>query len=232
MIGFLAARATPGVEVVEAGRYQRTIAIGSATGTIAIAPADEGSALMLEVRFGDPRALLAIVERVRRMFDLGADPAVIAGQLSGDALLRRAVAAHAGIRTPGAWDAFEITVRAILGQQISVKAATTMAGRVAERWGTQSAQAALASGPMLTHLFPTPEQLADAPLEEAGIISLHERRPCGRWRAPSVTAASCSTASRRSTASAPFPASATGRRNTWRCARSTSRMRSRRATWC
>jgi AraC family transcriptional regulator of adaptative response / DNA-3-methyladenine glycosylase II len=100
------------------------------------------------------------------MFDLGADPSLIAEQLSGDVLLRRAVAAHAGIRTPGAWDAFEITVRAILGQQISVKAATTMAGRIAERWGT-----AIGPTAVLNRLFPTPDQLADAALEEVGIIS-------------------------------------------------------------
>ena len=171
VIGFLAARATPGVEAVEGGRYQRTIAIGKTTGTIAIAPAAEGSALMLDVRVGDPRALLAIVERVRLMFDLGADPSLIAQQLSGDDLLRRAAAAHAGIRTPGAWDAFEITVRAILGQQISVKAATTIAGRIAERWGS-----AIESGECgVNRLFPTPEQLAEAPLEEAGITSSRAR---------------------------------------------------------
>ena len=162
VIGFLAARATPGVELVKADCYQRTISIGSTGGTIAIAPADEGPALNLEVRFGDPRALLSIVERVRRMFDLGADPALIAEQLSGDVLLRGAMAAHPGIRTPGAWDPFEVSVRAILGQQISVKAATTFAGRIADRWGTVSGS---------HRLFPTPQQLADAPLEEVGIIS-------------------------------------------------------------
>lgn len=166
VIGFLAARATPGVEIVESDRYQRTITIGGRHGTIAIAPARDSAALNLEVRFGDPRALLSIVERVRRMFDLGADPAVIAGQLAGDPLLRRPLAAHDGIRTPGAWDAFEITVRAILGQQISVKAATTIAGRIAGRWGT-----AIDGPDTLNRLFPTPDQLADSPLEEAGLTS-------------------------------------------------------------
>ena len=170
VIGFLAARATPGVETVAANRYQRTIAIGETTGTIAIAPAAEGSALMLDVRISDPRALLTIVERVRRMFDLGADPLLIAQQLSGDALLRRAAAAHAGIRTPGAWDAFEVTVRAVLGQQISVKAATTIAGRIAGRWGTP-----IDGSDTLTRLFPTADQLADAALEEAGITSSRAR---------------------------------------------------------
>jgi AraC family transcriptional regulator of adaptative response / DNA-3-methyladenine glycosylase II len=183
MLAFLTARATPGVEFVShstrgndgqgpaAARsgqavYRRTIAIGEKTGSIAVSPAGDGPALMLEVRFGDPRALLGIVERVRRMFDLGADPAVIAEQLSADPLLKRACAAHPGIRTPGAWDPFELAVRAILGQQISVRAATTIAGRVAASWGMP---VDAAGG--LGRLFPTAAQLADAPLEQAGIVS-------------------------------------------------------------
>ena len=166
-IGFLAARATPGVELVSGHRYQRTISIGDTTGTMAIAPADNSPALMLEVQFGDPRALLTIVERVRRMFDLGADPALIDHQLMADPLLRRTLTKHAGIRTPGAWDAFEITVRAILGQQISVKAATTIAGRIAARFGSPVAT----REPALNRLFPTPAQLSNAPLEEAGLTS-------------------------------------------------------------
>ena len=165
-LAFLAARATPGVESVVGSRYQRTIAIGEKSGSIAVSPAGDGPALMLEVRFGDPRALLTVVEQVRRMFDLGADPSVIADQLSGDPLLKRAFAAHAGIRTPGAWDPFELSVRAILGQQISVRAATPMAGRVAARWGSP-----IDSADGLTRLFPTAAQLVDAPLEEAGIVS-------------------------------------------------------------
>jgi AraC family transcriptional regulator of adaptative response / DNA-3-methyladenine glycosylase II len=71
---------------------------------------------------------------------------------------------HAGIRTPGAWDPFELTVRAILGQQISVKAATTIAGRIAQRWGSPIEGSAM-------RLFPAPTQLMNAPLEEAGIIA-------------------------------------------------------------
>lgn len=166
VIGFLAARATPGVEVVADNVYRRTIAIGDQTGSIAIAPASPGPSLILEVRLGEPRVLLTIVERVRRMFDVGADPAVITEQLSSDALLKRACGAHPGIRTPGAWDPFELSVRAVLGQQISVAAATTIAGRVAERWGTPVAETG-----GLARLFPTASQLADAPLEEAGIIA-------------------------------------------------------------
>lgn len=165
-IGFLAARATPGVEAVDADRYQRTIAISGKTGSIAVSPADDGPALIVEVRFADPRALLTIVERVRRMFDLSADPEAIAGELSADPLLKRALMAHPGIRTPGAWDPFELTVRAILGQQISVRGATTIAGRIADKWGSPIDDAS-----SLTRLFPTPEQLVDAPMEQAGITS-------------------------------------------------------------
>lgn len=166
MARFLAARATPGIEQVDAEGYRRTIAIGSQRGTIAVSPArDGGPAVMLEVRFPDPRALLSIVERTRRMFDLGADPAVIGECLGADRLLRRVLAKHPGIRTPGAWDGFELTVRAILGQQISVRAATTMAGRVAERWGDP-----IDTSIGLARLFPAPQRLADAALEEIGLI--------------------------------------------------------------
>lgn len=164
MQAFLAARATPGVESVQANRYERTIAIAGKVGSIAITPVDNSPALMLEVRIADPRSLLTIVERVRRMFDIGADPAVVAEQLSGEPILKRTLVAHAGIRVPGAWDPFELTVRAILGQQISVRGATTIAGRVAERWG-----APFVGSQALTRLFPTPAELADARFEDAGI---------------------------------------------------------------
>jgi AraC family transcriptional regulator of adaptative response / DNA-3-methyladenine glycosylase II len=166
MVRFLAARATPGVEQVDMIGYRRTIAIGDERGTIAVSPAGDGPALALEVCFADPRALLSVVERTRRMFDLGADPAAIAACLGSDPLLRGALDAHAGIRTPGAWDGFELTVRAILGQQISVRAATTMAGRVAERWG-EPVDTTIG----LTRLFPAPPRLVNAPLEEIGLIS-------------------------------------------------------------
>ena len=184
MIGFLAARATPGVERVEADRYQRTIAIGGTTGTIAVAPAADGPALMLDVQFGDPRALLAIVERVRRMFDLGADPAVIAEQLSGDPLLSAPAPAHAGIRTPGAWDAFEIAVRAILGQQISVKAATTIAGSIAARWGTP-----IDGSDGLDRLCFPHRRSSRTRRSRRPASSRPAPRRCDRWRARSATAA-------------------------------------------
>ena len=135
------------------------------TGPSRCPTSSQASALGLEVRFPDPRALLFIVERVRRVFDLGADPAVIAEHLRADPLLRGPLANHPGIRTPGAWDGFELAVRAILGQQISVRAATTIAGRIASMFGSP-----VAAGRGLERLFPTPAQLANSAVERAGVM--------------------------------------------------------------
>jgi len=168
MLAFLSARATPGVESVVDLHYRRTISIDGRHGFIDVSRHDAGSTLALDVRFPDPRSLLVIVERVKAMFDLGADPAAVAHSLRSDALLRDALARHPGIRMPGAWDGFELAVRAILGQQISVRGATTLAGRVAALFGSQvSSGNAAESG---ERLFPTPAQLADAEIERAGVV--------------------------------------------------------------
>ena len=164
-LAFFAARATPGVESVDRLGYRRTISVDGAHGVIGVSRAGSGPALALDVRFPNPRALLFIVERVRRMFDLGADPAAIREHLRGDPLLGPPLARHPGIRTPGAWDGFELAVRAILGQQVSVRAATTIAGRIASLFGSP-----VADGGGLERLFPTPAQLARAPLERAGVM--------------------------------------------------------------
>jgi AraC family transcriptional regulator of adaptative response / DNA-3-methyladenine glycosylase II len=165
VLAFLNARSTSGVEAVVDSRYRRTITVAEKNGVIEVSRLEPGSALRLDVRFPDPRALLFIVEQVRRMFDLGADPTVIAEHLCGDPLLRGPLAKHPGIRTPGAWDGFELAVRAILGQQISVRAATTLAGRLASMFGSP-----IEDGGGLGRLFPTPEQLANASIEAAGVL--------------------------------------------------------------
>jgi AraC family transcriptional regulator of adaptative response / DNA-3-methyladenine glycosylase II len=173
MLAFLRARAIPGVECVDEFRYRRTIQIDGKTGVIDVSHLESHSALALDVRFPDPRALLFIVERVRRVFDLGADPAVIGEHLRTDPLLRLPLLKHPGIRTPGAWDGFELAVRAILGQQISVRAATTIAGRVASMFGSPIADG-LRPGREARdepdRLFPTPVQLASAAVERAGVM--------------------------------------------------------------
>jgi AraC family transcriptional regulator of adaptative response / DNA-3-methyladenine glycosylase II len=166
IVGFLSARATPGVESVNESRYRRTIAIHGTHGSIEVSRLNSGRALGLAVHFPDPRAHRLIVQRVRRMFDVDADPAAVEAGLGTDPFLRAALAAYRGIRMPGAWDGFELAVRAILGQQISVAAATTIAGRLAGRFGSPVA------GPAgLVRLFPSPAQLANAAIEEIGVVT-------------------------------------------------------------
>lgn len=135
MVGFLAPRAIPGVEHVRPDCYERTIAIGDAVGTIAVNPAG-ADALCATIRFPVITALPAIVARIRRIFDLDADSAIIAAHLSADPYLAPLVAARPGLRVPGAWDGFELAIRAILGQQITVGAATRLAGKLAAAYGT------------------------------------------------------------------------------------------------
>src|SRR5688500_9793033 len=171
MTQFLAARATPRVEIVDETGYHRTIAIRGFTGSISVASMAGATALTVDIDIPDRALVPAIVENVARMFDVDLDPAHVGGVLSADPLLAPACAAHTGIRLPGAWDPFELAVRAILGQQISVRAATTMAGRVAERWGEPIENAT--NG--LDRLFPSPARLADAPLEQTGIIAARAR---------------------------------------------------------
>jgi AraC family transcriptional regulator of adaptative response / DNA-3-methyladenine glycosylase II len=165
MLAFLAARATAGVERVEGGRYHRTIQIDGRAGGIDVFQLDAQPALALEVRFSDPRALLFIVERVRRMFDLAADPGPIETHLGRDRLLRRAIEKHPGVRMPGGWDGFELAVRAILGQQVSVRGATTIAGRIAAMFGAD-----VETPRGVERLFPDANTLSNAPLETAGVM--------------------------------------------------------------
>jgi AraC family transcriptional regulator of adaptative response / DNA-3-methyladenine glycosylase II len=161
---FLRTRAIPGVEHVEGDAYRRTIAIDGVPGTLEVRPSELDAALTLDVRMpAHDRPF--IVERVRRLFDLDVDPGIVHAHLGADPLLADVLSRHQGLRTPGAWDGFELAVRAILGQQISVAAASTIAGRIAATCGTR------VSGPVgLDRLFPTPDELAHAPLERVGVI--------------------------------------------------------------
>ena len=114
-----------------------------------------------------PSALSGIVARVRRMFDVDADPLAINTHLRRSALLKPLVRRWPGQRLPNAWDGFELAVRAILGQQVSVAAARTLAARIAARHGTAFPEGAAVG---LHNLFPSPELLVDAPLEEIGVM--------------------------------------------------------------
>ncbi len=169
MLSFLAARAIVGAEVVEPGCYRRTIALDGAWGTLAVAPLPGRHALAVTIRFPHLRALPAIIARVRSLFDLGADVVAINAQLETDPCLARLVAARPGLRVPGAWDGFELAVRAVLGQQITVAAARRLAAKLVAAHGDPlpAAVASLERG--LTHVFPTAERLANVDLAGLGM---------------------------------------------------------------
>jgi AraC family transcriptional regulator of adaptative response / DNA-3-methyladenine glycosylase II len=127
-----------------------------------------GDALEAEIRFPKLKALPAVIARIRRVFDLSADPGLIAAHLSQDPALAPLVEARPGLRAPGAWDGFELAVRAVLGQQITVAAARSLAGRLAEAFGEPVEDpAAAALG--LNRLFPTPERLVGQDIAGLGM---------------------------------------------------------------
>lgn len=164
MLDFLAPRATPGVEIVMQSVYRRTISLNGIDGYFEASLDDDHDVLMVRIDFPDPRALFAIVEFVRAMFDLNADWSSIAKTLRTDRLLGTSVQAEPGIRVPGCWNGFELAVRAILGQQVTVRGATSLAGRMVAAFGQKF------HGPLgLTHLFPSPAVLAKAKLECVGL---------------------------------------------------------------
>jgi AraC family transcriptional regulator, regulatory protein of adaptative response / DNA-3-methyladenine glycosylase II len=171
LLGFLSARAVPGIERVDASGYARTARFGGRAGVVRATPSGPFS---VRVRC-DPElgpALMQVVARIRALFDLDARPAAVAEHLGGDPRLGPSVQAHPGTRLPGAFDPFELAIRAVLGQQVSVRAATTLAGRLVAAFG-----APLATGePGLHAVFPTPWALAEASPESVAAIGLPAAR--------------------------------------------------------
>jgi AraC family transcriptional regulator of adaptative response / DNA-3-methyladenine glycosylase II len=166
MLAFLAAHATPGVEAVDLRGYRRSISLNGCYGYFEVSLDEERNALAARVQIPDPRTLYLIVERIRSMFDLSADWAAIAQSLGTDPELSSRIGAEPGLRIPGCWDGFELTTRAILGQQISVQDANALAGKIAKTFGQR-----ISGADNLTHLFPTPEILADAKLAGLGLTN-------------------------------------------------------------
>jgi AraC family transcriptional regulator of adaptative response / DNA-3-methyladenine glycosylase II len=171
LIAFLAPRAIPGVEEATPEAYRRTAVVDGKPALLEVRPEPGQSFLSLRLQSASPAGLLApagllsTVERVRRLFDLEADPSRIGAHLEKDPALKPLVTARPGLRVPGAWDPFELSVRAILGQQVTVKGATTLAARLVERFGTPLPSP---SGG-LTHLFPPAARLASAELAGLGL---------------------------------------------------------------
>jgi AraC family transcriptional regulator of adaptative response / DNA-3-methyladenine glycosylase II len=172
LLSFFAPRAIPGVETVDGDHYRRTIVIDDTPGVIELWHDASTESVLLTLHGIETAALFSIVQRTREIFDLDAPVADIAAVLKRDPILKAHLRANPGIRVPGAWDGFELTIRAILGQQISVKAATTLAGRIASRYG-EPIDAALVDAnrdDALTATFPTPERLMRARCNNMGLV--------------------------------------------------------------
>jgi AraC family transcriptional regulator, regulatory protein of adaptative response / DNA-3-methyladenine glycosylase II len=161
---FLRRRGIGGIEHVTAHSYARSIDLDGVQGTVVVQPGN-GNALRARVRFPKLSALPEIIARLRRVFDLAADPLAIAAHLAKDPALAPLVKARPGLRVPGAWDGFELAMRAVLGQQITVTAAVQLAGRMVAKYGKPLAD----PSDGVTHVFPRPEGLAKTDLASLGM---------------------------------------------------------------
>ena len=170
LIRFLIPRLTPGVESADLDGYRRTVSLDGVKGIVEVAPSEGANQLVARIHLAGSADLIQVAERLRRIFDLGADPGAISKQLGRDPYLAKAFAAFPGLRVPGAWDGFELAVRAILGQQVSVRAATTLAGRLVETHGEPLDPEIAGEGfETLRLVFPSAESLARADLTRIGL---------------------------------------------------------------
>lgn len=163
---YFALRCLPDIERISADGYRRTFRIGAVIGWFALRHRPEHSALELSVSPSAVDVLPLLAARVKRMFDLDTDTGEIARHLSQDSQLAALVARYPGLRIPTAFDPFEQAVRAIVGQQVTVKAAVTIVGRLVKRLG-DALPAAPDDGP--ARLFPTPLAIAEANLDGIGM---------------------------------------------------------------
>ncbi len=167
MLDFLRRRCIAGVELIVADAYARTIELDGAHGVVVVQSTTE-NALQARITFPKLSSLPAIIGRLRRVFDLAADPAAIGSHLAKDTALAALIRARPGLRVPGAWDGFELAVRALLGERNSASAGLAHAERLVTALGC-----ALRVGhpdyPSLTHVFPNPERIAEAELSDLGI---------------------------------------------------------------
>jgi AraC family transcriptional regulator of adaptative response / DNA-3-methyladenine glycosylase II len=164
MLGYLALRGIPGVEAVAGGIYRRTVVVDGVPGVIEVARGDDH--LLLRARLSHRDGLAEVSRRVRRIFGLDTDLDAARAALAGDPVIGPLLAARPGLRVPGTWDPYEIGVRAIIGQQVTVAGASTLAGRLVERHGERVPDP---SAPGLTHTFPSPSTLAEADLDGIGL---------------------------------------------------------------
>ncbi|MFT3904810.1 MAG: AlkA N-terminal domain-containing protein [Steroidobacteraceae bacterium] len=182
-LAFLRLRVMADVEWVDELAYYRSVALGGQRGWIGVRHAPERHALQVQFTHSLTPVLPALLGRLRNLFDLSARPDLIAGHLAQDRYLKREVTAAPGLRVPGAFDGFELAVRAILGQQITVKAATTLAARFAECFGERCVTPLA----QLARLSPTPVRVARARVEEIARLGM----PTARARSIQALAQAC-----------------------------------------
>jgi AraC family transcriptional regulator of adaptative response / DNA-3-methyladenine glycosylase II len=166
LLAYWQPRLMAGIESIDGLQYSRTFQIQGQPGRFTLQPAAQGHYLQVHLYNAPVSQLSYLVTRLRRLFDLDADPMTITTHLQTDATLHTLITRYPGLRLPGAWDPFELAVRAILGQQITVAAATTRCNRLIATYGTLLSSCA---SPPLTSLFPTPHALAEADLTSLGI---------------------------------------------------------------
>jgi AraC family transcriptional regulator, regulatory protein of adaptative response / DNA-3-methyladenine glycosylase II len=171
MLGYLALRAIPGVEAVARGIYRRTVVVDGAPGVIEVARGGDDH-LLLRAHVPHQDGLAEVAPRVRRIFGLDTDLDAARAALGGDPVIGPLLAARPGLRVPGTWDPYEIGVRAIIGQQVTVAGANTLAGRLVERHGKRVPGP---EAPGLTHTFPRPSTLAEADLDGIGLTRARAR---------------------------------------------------------
>jgi AraC family transcriptional regulator, regulatory protein of adaptative response / DNA-3-methyladenine glycosylase II len=174
LLDYLGRRAIPGVEMADATHYRRTVSIDAHQGWIAVSLGKKDNSLNVEMSPSLVPVIGAVIARVKRLFDLAAVPTAVSDLLLPDPLLGKVVRRIPGLRVAGAFDGFELAVRAILGQQVSVKSATTLAGRWAQAFGTPIAT----PYPELHRLTPSAQQMTSVSVDEIcalGIVGARGR---------------------------------------------------------
>lgn len=164
-----ALRLLPGVEALDSNRYSRTVRMDGSVGWISVRPLPDQDAIELTLSDSLHEHAPTLVSQVRKMFDLDVDPAAVARHFIDDPQLGPLVVGNPGLRLPSAFDPFEQAVRAIIGQQVTVRAAVTITRRLVERLGSELPRSTSSDAAGLLTLFPSPEAIAQAQLDNIGM---------------------------------------------------------------
>ena len=165
-LAYLAYRSIPGVEIVTETTYARTISMAERLGHFIVEFEPGSNRVNIDIRYSEPQLFSQIIEKIKSIFDLCADSEHIDKFLAKDKRLKPMVNQFPGLRVPGCWSGFEVAVRAVLGQQVTVKAASTLVSRICARYG-QPYQSTIDG---LSYVFPEPEIIQWSNLDNMGII--------------------------------------------------------------